>query len=173
MLWTPVGGTTPQRRDARLGRRHHLGAFLGGGLYGTVVYFVGGLVLYAPDADRRRDHVPPGPAPARLCLGAARPFALPVLPVRLAVYGEDVFSSGGSDHGAGNTIFFVVELAFVAWALALLAVGLRTLVRAARPRSGQLLVRDRVGVPLLGEAALAHVGDVRLERALASSARSA
>ena len=52
-----------------------------------------------------------------------------VLPVRLAVYGEDVFRQGGSDHGAGNTIFVVVELAFVAWAVWLLAVGLRILVR--------------------------------------------
>jgi hypothetical protein len=63
---------------------------------------------------------------------ASAPVALSlflVLPVRLAVYGEDVFRQGGSDHGAGNTFFVVVELAFVAWAVWLLAVGLRTLVR--------------------------------------------
>jgi hypothetical protein len=49
--------------------------------------------------------------------------------VRLAVYGEDVFKRGGTDHGAGNTAFVVIELAFVAWALALLVLGLRLLMR--------------------------------------------
>jgi hypothetical protein len=48
-----------------------------------------------------------------------------VWPVRLAVYGEDLFRTGGSDHGAGNTAFVVLELVFVAWALALLVLGLR------------------------------------------------
>ena len=44
---------------------------------------------------------------------ASAPVALSLLvlwPVRLAVYGEDVFRTGGSDHGAGNTAFVVLEL---------------------------------------------------------------
>jgi hypothetical protein len=45
--------------------------------------------------------------------------------LRLAVYGQDVFRSGGGDHGAGNTVFYVLELLFVAWSLALLLAGLR------------------------------------------------
>jgi hypothetical protein len=49
--------------------------------------------------------------------------------VRLAVYGEDVFRGGGADHGPGNAAFIVLELVFVAWSLALLAIGLRALVR--------------------------------------------
>src|SRR5206468_2226708 len=48
-----------------------------------------------------------------------------VWPARIAVYGEDVFRSGGSDRGAGNWAFVVLELAFLAWALALLVLGLR------------------------------------------------
>jgi hypothetical protein len=63
---------------------------------------------------------------------ASAPVALSlfvVWPVRLAVYGEDVFRSGGSDHGAGNTAFVVIELAFAAWALGLLLFGLRELYR--------------------------------------------
>jgi hypothetical protein len=59
---------------------------------------------------------------------ASAPVALSLLvlwPVRLAVYGEDLFRTGGSDHGAGNTTFVVLELLFVAWSLALLGVGLR------------------------------------------------
>jgi hypothetical protein len=63
---------------------------------------------------------------------ASAPIALSLLavwPVRLAVYGEDVFRSGGSDHGAGNTAFVAIELAFVAWAVGLLVFGLRELYR--------------------------------------------
>ena len=59
---------------------------------------------------------------------ASAPVALSLLvlwPVRLAVYGEDLFRTGGSDHGAGNTAFVVLELLFVAWSLALLVLGLR------------------------------------------------
>jgi len=51
------------------------------------------------------------------------------LPVRLAVYGEDVFRGGGADHGAGNTLFVAIELAFVAWSVWLLVMGLRALRR--------------------------------------------
>jgi len=43
----------------------------------------------------------------------------------LAVYGEDVFRSGGSDRGSGNWAFVVLELAVLAWSLALLLLGLR------------------------------------------------
>jgi hypothetical protein len=63
---------------------------------------------------------------------ASAPVALSlflVWPVRLAVYGQDVFRSGGSDHGTGETAFVAVELLFVAWSLALLALGLRALLR--------------------------------------------
>ena len=57
---------------------------------------------------------------------AAAPVALSffvVWPVRLAVYGEDVFRKGGSDRGAGNWAFIGLELLFVAWSLGLLALG--------------------------------------------------
>ncbi len=104
-------------------------AFIGGGIYGALVYFLGGLVLYALTrvaggiTYRQVRHV---------LAFAFSPVALSlfvVWPVRLAVYGEDVFRRGGSDHGAGNAAFVVIELAFVAWALALLVLGLRLLMR--------------------------------------------
>ena len=47
--------------------------------------------------------------------------------MRLAVYGGDVFRTGGSDSGVGNEVFVAVELAFVAWAFGLLLIGTRTL----------------------------------------------
>jgi hypothetical protein len=60
---------------------------------------------------------------------AAVPVALSLvlLPVRLALYGDDIFRSGGSDGGAGADIFTGLEVAFGVWALGLLAVGVRTL----------------------------------------------
>ena len=104
-------------------------AFIGGSLYGVLGYFLGGLVLYAltrvvGGATYRQ---------ARHILAfASAPIALSlfvVWPVRLAVYGQDVFRSGGSDHGAGNDAFLAVELLFALWAVALLVLGVRTVLR--------------------------------------------
>jgi hypothetical protein len=104
-------------------------AFIGGGIYGAAVYFAGGLLLhwatrvFGGTTFRQARHV---------LAFASAPIALSLLavwPVRLAVYGEDVFRSGGSDHGAGNTVFVVLELAFVAWAVGLLVLGVRELYK--------------------------------------------
>jgi hypothetical protein len=66
---------------------------------------------------------------ARHLLGyAAAPLALSLLlvwPVRLAVYGEDVFRTGGSDSGTGDTVFEALALGFGGWTLALLVIGMR------------------------------------------------
>jgi Yip1-like protein len=104
-------------------------AFIGGSIYGTGVYYLGGLILQwltravGGVTYRQARH---------LLAFASAPIALSLLvlwPVRLAVYGQDVFHSGGSDRGAGNGVFVALELVFVAWALALVVVGLRALVR--------------------------------------------
>jgi hypothetical protein len=132
VLWTPTYGRLLDD-VANDGLNVAVIAFIGGGIYGTAVYYLGGLVLQwltrvvGGVTYRQTRH---------LLAFASAPIALSlfvVWPVRLAVYGEDVFRSGGSDHGAGNAAFMVVELAFVAWALALLAVGLRALL-SRRPR---------------------------------------
>jgi hypothetical protein len=124
VLWTPVGGRV--LNDVTLDWVDLLvWAFIGGGLYGFGVYFGGGLILYwltrAVGGITYRQ--------VRQVLGfAGAPIALSlfvVWPARIAVYGEDVFRSGGSDRGAGNLAFVVLELAFLAWALALLVLGLR------------------------------------------------
>jgi len=127
VLWTPTYGRLLDD-VANDGLNVAVIAFIGGGIYGTAVYYLGGLVLQwltrvVGGVTYRQTR--------QLLAFASAPIALSlfvVWPVRLAVYGEDVFRSGGSDHGAGNAAFMVVELAFVAWALALLAVGLRTLL---------------------------------------------
>jgi Yip1 domain len=131
VLWTPVAGRLMDVKGphAEDGLEVAIWAFLGGGLYGILMFFVGGFVLYA--LTRIAGGVTYRQARHLLAFSAA-PIALSlfvVWPVRLAVYGEDVFKSGGSDHGAGNAVFVVLELAFVGWALALLVMGLRNLMR--------------------------------------------
>jgi hypothetical protein len=52
-----------------------------------------------------------------------------VWPVQLAVYGSDLFRTGGDDHGAGRWAFHVLFLGAVAWGVALLLLGIGTLNR--------------------------------------------
>jgi hypothetical protein len=136
VLWTPVAGRI--LNDVALDWVDvTVWAFLGGGFYAVAFYFAGGLVLQwlARAAGwisyRQARH---------LLAFAAAPVALSlfvVWPVRLAVYGEDVFRSGGSDRGAGNWAFASVELVFAAWALVLLLLGLRLLLsKASRSSAG-------------------------------------
>ncbi|HEY7795545.1 MAG TPA: Yip1 family protein [Gaiellaceae bacterium] len=67
---------------------------------------------------------------ARQLLGfAVAPLALSLLtlwPVRIAVFGGDLFRSGGDDGGTAGRVFEALELGFALWAAALLLVGVRT-----------------------------------------------
>ena len=103
--------------------------FLAGGLYGLFGYWVGGGALHAgtlgagaAGSYRRARHV---------LAFAAAPLALSLLvwPLRLAIYGSDLFRRGGSDAGAGGRVFDFVELGFVVWAAGLLVVGVHTVYR--------------------------------------------
>jgi hypothetical protein len=64
---------------------------------------------------------------------AALPIALSlvvVVPAIVLGFGEDWFrSAGGDDDGSGRDVVTGVALAFVAWSLVLVAVGLRTTFR--------------------------------------------
>jgi hypothetical protein len=101
--------------------------FIAGGLVGVLNYWLGGGVLYLAltwlgggKSYRQARHL----------LGhAAVPLALSLvlLPVRLAMFGGDIFRSHGSDHGTGADLFTALELGFAVWALAVLAIGIRTL----------------------------------------------
>ncbi|HEY6835764.1 MAG TPA: YIP1 family protein [Gaiellaceae bacterium] len=127
VLWAPNVGRLMDDRfvqwDALL---IAIVVFIGGSIYGAVGYWVFGFVLYAAVSPFR---VTRSYRQARHVLAfASAPVALSLFllwPVRLAVYGDDVFKSGGSDHGAGNYAFVGLELLFVAWALGLLVLGLR------------------------------------------------
>jgi hypothetical protein len=102
-------------------------AFLAGGLYGFFLYYVVGKVshvalrkLGSRGSFRRARHV---------LAFAATPIALALLvywPIRIVVYGGDLFRSGGADgHGAGAATAWVFY-AFVVWAVALFVIGVRT-----------------------------------------------
>jgi hypothetical protein len=100
-------------------------AFIAGGLYGMFGYYAFGALLHgsakalgSQGTYRRARHV---------VAFAAVPIALSLVvwPVKLAVYGESLFRTGGSDHGAGVRVFDGLELVFLLWAAALLVVGVR------------------------------------------------
>jgi hypothetical protein len=101
-------------------------AFIAGGVYGFVGYFVIGLALLfgvrllgSVGSFRR----------ARQTVGFALvPLAvslLLLLPLRLAVYGGDTFRAGGTDEGTGERVLLVAQLAFAAWSVVLVVLGVR------------------------------------------------
>jgi hypothetical protein len=101
-------------------------AFIAGGIVGGFAYFVLGAVLQvsvravgSQGRYRRTRHVL-----AFACVPLV--LSLVLVPVRLALYGEDVFRSGGSDAGSGAHVFEVLEYGFALWAFALLVVGVRS-----------------------------------------------
>lgn len=81
---------------------------------------------------------------------AAVPLAFLLLtwPVRLALFGGDVFETGGSDEGAGGTLFRLLDAGAVVWACALFVVALRTLHGWSWPRAVGAAV-PLLAVPLL------------------------
>jgi hypothetical protein len=102
-------------------------AFLGGLTYGVAVYWLGGGLLYGAaqrlgglGSYRRARNV--------LALSGA-PLALALLtlwPVRILIYGQNLFRTGGTDWGPGDRIFGgLVYFAFV-WSAVLVLVGVRS-----------------------------------------------
>jgi hypothetical protein len=126
VLWTPVARQL-LNDPSFSGVVVPIWAFLGGGAYGIALYWLlGGLLYFAArrlgglGSYRRARHV----------LGlSAVPLALSLLtlwPVRIAVYGSDLFRSGGSDRSSGDAAFGGANLAFLAWSIALLVIGVRS-----------------------------------------------
>jgi hypothetical protein len=85
---------------------------------------------------------------------AAVPLALSLLiwPVRLAIYGGDVFRTAGSDRGIGNGIFEAFEVTALLWSAALVVVGLRAFHAWSTARS------LAAALPVVALLALAFVG---------------
>jgi len=102
-------------------------AFIAGSLYAAAVYWLGGGLLYGA---ARRLGGEGGWLRARHLLAlSATPLAVSLVtfwPVRIAVYGEDLFRTGGNDYGRGDAVFGAVYLCIVGWSVWLLVVGVRT-----------------------------------------------
>jgi hypothetical protein len=126
VLATTVASTV--RDDVTIdGSLFSVWAFFAGGLYGFTVYLVMGKVLHVAlrrlggrGSFRRARHV---------LAFAAVPIALALVvywPIRIAVYGSDLFRTGGADgRGAGQVVAWIFY-GFVVWSLGLLLVGVRT-----------------------------------------------
>jgi Yip1 domain len=101
-------------------------AFVMGGIYGAVGYFLLGFAiffgtrLFGSAGTFRRERQLLGFAVAPL---AASIFV--VLPLRLALYGGDTFRDGGRDEGTGEAVLLGLQLGFIAWSLAFLLLGVR------------------------------------------------
>src|SRR5579884_1311823 len=102
-------------------------AFFGGAVYALAFYWLGGGLLYGAaqrfgglGSYRRARHV--------LALSGA-PLALALValwPLRIAIYGEDLFRTGGNDWGPGDRIFGGFLYAAFAWSALLLVLGVRS-----------------------------------------------
>ncbi len=111
-------------------------AFLGGAMYGLLVYWLGGALLYGAGSLLGAQW---SYRQARHALAfAAAPLVLALIlvwPVRLAVYGSDLFRSGGNDSGTGDGVFEALALGFAGWALALLVIAMQAVHGWRLPRA--------------------------------------
>ena len=102
-------------------------AFIAGTIYAAAVYWLGGGLLYG--ASRRLGGLGSYRRSRHVLALAAAPLALSLLtfwPIRIAVYGQDLFRTGGDDYGRGDAIFGGIYLGLTAWTAWLLLVGVRT-----------------------------------------------
>jgi hypothetical protein len=102
-------------------------AFLGGAIYALAVYWLGGALLYG--AARRLGGLGSYRRARHLLALASAPLALALVtlwPVRIAIYGEDLFRTGGSDWGPGDRIFGGLVYFAFAWSGLLLVLGVRS-----------------------------------------------
>ena len=135
VLATPAAGSLLDD-SGRDGLDVALWAFFAGGIYGAFGYFLLGAVLHAgvkalgSQGSYRRSR--------QVLAFAATPVALSMIlwPVKLALFGEAVFRSGGSDSGTGGAVFEALWLGFVVWSAALLVTGVRSVHGWTWLRSG-------------------------------------
>jgi hypothetical protein len=125
VLWSPVAGSLLD--DAAIDNvLVAVWAFIGGVLYGFFGYWLLGGALYAglralggEGSYRRARH---------LLAFSLAPIALSlfvVWPLRISVFGSDLFRTGGTDHGVGHAVLIAFGIGFALWSLALLVIGVR------------------------------------------------
>jgi Yip1 domain len=130
--------------------------FIGGAFYGAAGYFLFGLAVWL---GARGAGVDPPFRLARQVVGfAALPIALSLfvsVPLILGWVGGDWFRAGGDDVGAPRWIVTGIAVAFAAWALGLIALGLRTTLRL--PWFGVATALALAGVLVAGLAVVSNV----------------
>jgi hypothetical protein len=102
-------------------------AFFAGVLVALQNYWLGGAALLL---GLRSLGSPSRYRTARQIVGlSTAPFVLAlavVWPLRIAIFGGDLFRSGGSDEGTAGVVLTAVDAGFVLWSLVLAVVGVRT-----------------------------------------------
>jgi hypothetical protein len=115
-------------------------AILGGALVAISNFWFGGALVYL---GTRGLGALTGYRLARHIVGlATAPFVLLLVlsvPVRLALYGTDLFKAEGSDSGAGGDAFIAIDALWLAWTVALVLIGIRTTQRWTWARSAGAL----------------------------------
>lgn len=102
-------------------------AFLGGLAYAVAVYWLGGALLYG--AARRFGGLGSYRRARSVLALSSAPLALSLFtlwPARIAIYGQDLFRTGGADWGPGDRAFGGLLYFAFAWSAVLLVVGVRS-----------------------------------------------
>ena len=104
-------------------------AIIGGLIYGTVSYWLGGLAIYlgARGASSKGQAKPSYRRARHVVAFSAAPVALSLIlwPFQLAIYGAAPFEDG-HDRSGGEQLFAALGFVFVVWAGVLLLYGIRT-----------------------------------------------
>jgi hypothetical protein len=131
-------------------------SILGGAVVGILNFWVFGAILYLGS---RGLGALSGYRMARHVAGlATAPFVLVLLfavPVRVGLYGTNLFHDGGSDNGVGGHIFIAVDAIALLWSVGLALVGIRVTQRWSWGRSAAALGVTALFAILLGTFAFA------------------
>jgi hypothetical protein len=102
-------------------------AFLGGAAYAVTVYWAGGGLLFG--AARRFGSLGSYRRARSLLALSGAPLALALFtlwPLRILIYGQNLFRTGGPDWGPGDRIFGGLLYFAFAWCAVLLVIGVRS-----------------------------------------------
>ncbi len=102
-------------------------AFIGGVTYAIAAYWLGGGLLFG--AARRLGGLGSYRRARSVVALSSAPLALALFtlwPLRIVIYGENLFRTGGTDWGPGDRIFGGVVYFAFAWCVALVLVGVRS-----------------------------------------------
>ena len=111
-------------------------AFVGGAFYALAVYWIGGGLLFG--AARRLGGLGSYHRARSLVALASAPLALALFtlwPVRIAIYGEDLFRTWRADLGPADRIFGGLFYGAFCWSALLLLIGVRAVHGWSWPRS--------------------------------------